>query len=99
MPLVNAVFVAYNNAERVKTRWFRDVSPALFAAAERIPGLSIMPTCVDHSPEPSEVLKLAFRHDYFWRNGANEMYGGGVNFAVRQSGRDDYFWRSGPDAP
>jgi len=80
--MIHAVLICYENPTQTRTRWERDVQPALIRAADAF-RLTPCVTCVDNSDQMSDSLNALFRFDYV-RLGANLQYGPSINAAVRR---------------
>lgn len=83
--MLHAILIAFNNPEQTRTRWERDMLPAM-EEVERSLGFSFRVTCVDNSVARSDSLGALFGVDYHWRRGENTMYGPAINYAVRRDG-------------
>ena len=75
--MIHAILIAFKNPQQTKTRWERDMFPAL-----KTTGKPFAVTVMDNSPEHSPLLAETFGDDYLWQEGRNPMYGPTLNTAV-----------------
>lgn len=83
--MIHTVLICFQNPEQTLIRWRRDVAPAAARAHVELGLNHPFVSVIDNSPSRSDSLGAFFGRDYHWMRGENLMYGGAINYAVRQA--------------